>query len=89
MTTLYPAGVPSSLMRSSSDDEIDEALLITLETALGGVLRTSSAPTPEQLEFKHSAAKELKERVITYNLSDCGWCLGRIRRPSADKNKSL
>ena len=47
----------------------------------------SAAPPPMQLEFKNVAAKELKDKVILYNWSGLGWCAGRIRRPSFDKNK--
>ena len=44
-------------------------------------------PLPEQVEFKHANAKALKDQFILYNWSGFGWCMGRIRRPSADKNK--
>ena len=71
----------------SSDDEEDEAQLITLESALVSGMRVAPPPPLEQLEFKSLAAKELKERLILYNWPGLGWCAGRIRRPSADKNK--
>jgi hypothetical protein len=46
-----------------------------------------SPPTAEQLEFKHPAAKELKDKHILYNWIGLGWCAGQIQRPSGDKSK--
>ena len=72
----------------STDDEDDEAQLFTFESALGNGMRVSeSPPSEEQLEFKHAAAKELKDKLILYNWSGLGWCAGHIRRPSGDKSK--
>ena len=71
----------------SEDDEVDEAELFSFELALGDGKRVLPPPPPEQLEFKHEAAKELKEKEILYNWMGFGWCAGRIRRPSGDKNK--
>jgi hypothetical protein len=59
----------------SSDDETNEAELFTFESALGEGLRVAPAPTPEQLEFKHASAKELKDKVIVYNWAGFGWCM--------------
>ena len=50
-------------------------------------MRVMSPPTAEQLEFKHVAAKELKDKLILYNWIGLGWCAGQIRRPSGDKSK--
>ena len=72
----------------SSDDEDDEDKLLTFESALISGMRVASAAPPQmQLEFKSVAAKELKDKVILYNWIGLGWCAGRIRRPSFDKNK--
>ena len=71
----------------SSDDENDTSKLITFESALVSNMRVAPPPPAEQLEFKNTSSKELKDRVILYNWTGFGWAAGRIRRPSGDKNK--
>ena len=51
----------------SSDDEVDEAQLISFENALVSQMRVAPPPSTGQLEFKNTIAKELKDRVIMYN----------------------
>ena len=77
-------GTHTGNVLDSSDDEVDEGLF---EIALISGMRIAPAPTPEQLECKHEATKELKEKIILYNWVGLGWCVGRIRRPNGDKSK--
>ena len=72
---------------SEDDPTDDESSLVSFESALVSGMSVAPAPQALQLEFKNPAGKDLKDAVIMYNWIGVGWCVGRIRRQSADKNK--
>ena len=74
---------------SSDDEASNPGDLITFEDTLPASMRAAPLPPLKQLEFKHASAQELKGRAIMYNWTGTGWWLGKIRRPSADKNKMV
>ena len=64
-------------------------MLLTYESAMLPGMCVAPAPSEAQLEFKNGAGRDLKERIVLFNWTAVGWCQGRIRRPSGDKNKMV